>query len=113
MQKEINSILGERVKDLRIKNGYTRENLAEKISVSTRFLADLESGKVGVSISTLKNIAVVLDTTADYLIGISELNKSDLTKVALVKKLESFSNEQLIELSLIIDSIKKMSADKN
>lgn len=71
MKKEINVTLGERIRTLRKKKGYTREFFAEKLSVSTRFLATVESGEAGVSISTLKNIALLLDTSSDYLIGIT------------------------------------------
>lgn len=105
MQKEINQILGERVKLLRKKNGYTREEFAEKISVSSRFLADLESGKVGVSISTLKIIAQQLNTSSDYLIGITNLNEESLIKSSIIYKINNFPDNQLPTLEKIIDGI--------
>lgn len=105
MQKEINQILGERVKLLRKKNGYTREEFAEKISVSSRFLADLESGKVGVSISTLKIIAQQLNTSSDYLIGITNLNEESLIKASILYKINNFPDNQLPTLEKIFDGI--------
>lgn len=109
MQKEINIILGERIKLLRKMNNLTREELAEEISVSTRFLADLESGKVGVSISTLKTIAQKLNTSSDYLIGITELNESNLLKESIINKVKAFPDHQLPALEKIIDIIYSLS----
>ena len=67
----INAELGFRVRELRKENHMTREKLSEKINVSTRFLADVESGKVGVSLATLKNISKTFGISADYLLGIT------------------------------------------
>ncbi len=56
----------------------TREKLAEKIDVSPRFLADVESGKVGVSLLTLKNLCIALSTSADYLLGLKSDENENL-----------------------------------
>lgn len=69
--KDINKTLGERINLLRKNNNMTREKLAEKVDVSPRFLADVEGGKVGVSLMTLKNLCIALSTTADYLLGLT------------------------------------------
>ena len=69
--KDINKILGERINLLRKNLNITREKLAEKVEVSPRFLADVEAGKVGVSLQTLKNLCVALSTTSDYLLGLA------------------------------------------
>lgn len=73
--KSINIILGERIKQGRKTNNITREKLAELIDVSPRFLAEVESGKVGVSLQTLKNISIALSISTDYLLGLNDENK--------------------------------------
>lgn len=105
MQKEINAVLGERVKEYRKVRGYTREVFAEKISVSTRFLADVESGKVGVSISTLKNISLELNVSADFLIGITSPDESNLTRDTIISKINSLNDEYLENVNMILDGI--------
>lgn len=105
MKKEINTILGDRIKEQRKLKGYTREALAEKLSVSTRFLADVESGQVGVSISTLKNISVILDTPTDYLIGITELNTENLLRQSAINKIKKIDEKYLQQINTILDSI--------
>ncbi len=114
MQKEINAVLGERVKAVRKAKGYTREQFAEIISVSTRFLADVEGGKVGVSISTLKNIAIALNTSTDYLIGISdEENKEKLLRNRIILKIKSLDKSYLEDMDTIINCIINISNTNN
>lgn len=105
MKKEINTILGTRIKEQRKLKGYTREALAEKLSVSTRFLADVESGQVGVSISTLKNISVILDTPTDYLVGITSLDNQNLFRQSAINKLEKINEKYLQQINTILDCI--------
>lgn len=73
--KDVNIILGERIRLGRKANHITREKLAELIDVSPRFLAEVESGKVGVSLQTLKNISIALSTSTDYLLGLDDESK--------------------------------------
>ena len=73
--KDVNIILGERIRLGRKANNLTREKLAELIDVSPRFLAEVESGKVGVSLQTLKNISIALSTSTDYLLGLDDESK--------------------------------------
>lgn len=72
--KDINVILGERVRIRRNMIKLTREKLAEMVNVSPRFLADVEAGKVGVSIETLKTLSLALQISTDYLLGIKDDN---------------------------------------
>ncbi len=102
--KEINEILGSRVKDLRKSNKITREQLAEKIDVSTRFLADVESGKAGVSLCTLKKLCSVLGTTADFLLGISEYSDAQRQYIEIDNKIKNIDKEKLKNLNIIIDA---------
>lgn len=112
MPKEINLILGERVKLLRNSLGLTREDFAEEVSVSTRFLAELESGRVGVSIATLKAIATEFNVTADFLLGISNPDEIELTKQSIISKINQLNETQLKGVNDIIDSITVMLKSK-
>lgn len=111
--KEINIILGGKVKSLRKSNKITREQLAEKIDVSTRFLADVETGKTGVSLSTLKKLCSVLGTTADYLLGISEYSDAQRQYIEIDNKIKNIAEEQLKNLNAIIDAFCNAINNKN
>ena len=91
--KDVNIILGERIKLGRKANNLTREKLAELIEVSPRFLAEVESGKVGVSLQTLKNISSSLSISSDYLLGLNDedkLNQLEMIYNHLTKVDEKF-----------------------
>lgn len=80
--KDVNVTLGERVKSIRNTNKITRERLAELIDVSPRFLAEVEAGKVGVSLQTLKNLSTALSTSTDYLLGLD--NERKLSQLEII-----------------------------
>lgn len=68
---KLNLPLGQKIKALRAEQGITRERLAEQVGVSARFLADVEAGKVGLSLPTPVNLCRALGTSADYLLGLT------------------------------------------
>ena len=102
--KELNEILGNNIKNLRKIKEMTREQLAEKLDVSTRFLADVESGKAGVSLITLKKLCSVLGTTSDYLLGISDYSDAQRQYIEIDNKIKNINTEQLKYLNTIIDA---------
>lgn len=53
--------IGENIKKIRIKAGYTQEKLAEKIDVSLSVISRLETGRTMVSVEKLMKIAHVLN----------------------------------------------------
>lgn len=105
MKKEINVVLGQRVKELRKQNGYTREEFYEMLSVSPRFLASVECGEVGVSISTLKSIALLLKVPTDYLIGITNPEDSDLSRQLAINKINSIDDKYLCYVNAILNCV--------
>ena len=62
--------LGERIKELRLERGLSPKELADKIGVATNTISQYESGKSKTSITVLANLAIALDTTTDFLLGL-------------------------------------------
>lgn len=60
--------MGNRIRKQRELLGYTREQLAEKLEVSTKFCSDIELGVRGVSIQTLAKLTDFLSLSADYIL---------------------------------------------
>lgn len=106
-KKEIQAILGARVKLRRKEKKLTREQLAEKIDVSVRFLADVESGAVGVSLATLKELCEALELSADYLLGMdTEPHKSEY--VGALHRLLRIPTEHLHGVEAILDELLRL-----
>ena len=68
--------LGEKIKSVRKRRGYTQETLAEICDISTGFLGHIERGTRKLSLDTLFCIATVLNVSLDYLL-IDSAGKSD------------------------------------
>ncbi len=67
-RKPINIQIGANIRKYREFNGYSRELLAEKLGISPRFIANIEVGVVGISLSTMKRTCEVLGISADRLL---------------------------------------------
>ncbi len=67
-RKPINIQIGANLRKYRELCGYSREILAEKLGLSPRFVANLEVGAVGASLSTIKRVCEVLGISADRLL---------------------------------------------
>lgn len=59
--------IGMRIRELRETHNYTREGLAEKVNISTKFLYEIETGKKGFSADTLCRISKALFVSCDYI----------------------------------------------
>lgn len=99
---DINIALGEKVKYIRLQNNITREGLAENIDVSSRFLADVESGKVGVSLSTLKNICKYLGVSSDYLLNLTTIDEKYNEKTELINRIKQLDEKYIPEINKIV-----------
>lgn len=67
-KKEINVLIGENIREYRESAGYSRERFSELVGITPRFLADAETGFVGVSLTNLKRICEILGVSADRLL---------------------------------------------
>lgn len=108
MKKDLNIDIGKRIRSAREHTGLTREELAERIDVTPRFVADVERGSVGISVPTLMRICEVLHVSSDSLLwgrttdsGIDDRLK--LVDAAYIPFIEKSVQAQLE----LIDLIKK------
>ena len=101
---DFNKEVGERIKRLRQKSNYTREQLAEIADISPKFLYEVETGKKGCSSYVLYRITVALDAKSDYLLAgeNTSIDKQDLEYLLYL-----FSQDQLNTVLEIIKSIYK------
>ena len=81
----------EKIKGLRIHQGYTVEQLAEEANISTKFLYEIEAGRKGFSANVLYKISKALNVSCDYIIE-------------LVKKLDS--KEQVAVEHILVEIIR-------
>ena len=92
---------GERIRQLRIQNGYTQEKLAEALNIDQSYYGRIETGKRGCPVDLFIQLSDLFGISLDYLIrgrSVSDLPrdadvvqlKSDIEN--LVEQLEKFKN---------------------
>ncbi len=65
--------LGKKLKDARLIAGYTQKELAEKLEVSQPVYQRFEKGIYECNYEQLKKICEILDISADFLLGRTEI----------------------------------------
>lgn len=57
LYKDFAKNFGIKIKYFRLLRGITQEELSERIEMSTRYVSDIENGKVNVTLKTINKIA--------------------------------------------------------
>lgn len=88
--------IGKNIRAQRVRKGLTQKQLAELIHISPQHISHIETGRTAVSLPTLVDIANVLDTDVNALLGnnLTKQRKSVL-RAELAKVLDACSSEVL------------------
>jgi len=65
-------MIGARLKQLRIIRGLTQQDLSERANIAQRNITRYENNESDPNGETLYRIAVALDTSTDYLLGLTD-----------------------------------------
>jgi len=70
--------VGKRIQELRLQKEISREQLAVKMGITTKYLYEIEKAKKGFSADTLVKISKALSCSCDYILqGINEPGKDE------------------------------------
>lgn len=98
--------IGNRIQEKRKIKHYTRDALANKVGISSKFLYEIETGKKNFSADILRRLARELDVSCDYiLLGEKE---ERYEAVQFLKKLEALGPEKLARLQKLLDVLEGM-----
>ena len=105
-------MLGSKIKTERRHRKITLEKLSEQIGISRNFLWEIEAGRKAPALNTLYNIAVALNISIDYLMGVSDENKHidnksllterDVQVSMLLKQLSEYNSKELMLISNLL-----------
>lgn len=98
--------IGERIRELREIQNYTREGLAEKVDISAKFLYEIEVGKKGFSADTLCRISKALSVSCDYIMYGEE--KEHRSKEKMICVLEMLEPKQVSKMQDILKILSNM-----
>lgn len=78
-EKRLRENIGKKIKIARSKTNYTQEQLAEKISLSPRYISQLERGIAFGSASTIVSLCKALNISSDFLFSdLVEVNSPEI-----------------------------------
>ncbi|MBO5016358.1 MAG: helix-turn-helix transcriptional regulator [Bacteroidaceae bacterium] len=95
-KQELQYIIGNNLRRCRKVQNFTREQLAEKVGISTTFYANLESGNKMMSLVTLQKMAEVLHVSTDSLLH-SDDTDGKAKNIDLLLRDQSPDNLAIIE----------------
>ncbi len=89
--------LGAKIKRLRLKEGLTQEQFAEKINIATRTLSGIETGENFLTADTLEKILDVLDVTSSELFAIEHIKSQEDLVNEIIADVQNLKDKQKIE----------------
>jgi len=88
---------GNRLKTLRLKNNYTQQQLADRLSLTKSVISAYETGLRMPSYDILISISRIFKVTTDYLLGLEQKQEVDLS---------GLTNEEVTALLNLIKAMK-------
>ena len=113
MSKELNEVIGGRIRAYRESMGMSREAFSELVGISPQFLAEAENGKKGLSAESIYKVCSKSKMSADYLV-LGKI-KRDKMKTPLDYALQDMPEEYSLQCVTLIQTMKEAvtSAQKN
>ena len=105
---EIYDSIGKKIKEYRVKNHLTQEQLAGSLNISVKYVSRIENGNGGVKLETLINAMNLLGLVPN--VAFSDLIKNDDLKLQLFlsSKISELSKEKVEFLLNFIDLLKNL-----
>lgn len=97
---------GTTIRQLRIQNGYTQENLAKMLNIDRSFFSYIESGKRGCSVDLLVQLSELFGVSLDYLILGS--TQDCVSRRAEFNRLKADMENLIIHLEMFKSSLEEM-----
>lgn len=93
------ALVAKRVRMARGSCGMSRRELSERSGVSSRYLAQLESGEGNISITVLQRISVALDHPMNWLLGEVDASNPELAVATeLLRKADKASRDAVMQI---------------
>ena len=107
-KSDIDKNFGKILRDFRIKNKLTQEQLSEKLGISLKYISRIENGNNGVKTQTLINYMNILGITPNTIYAPFITNTDASKNIEIAEKLSSLSNEKKDFLNSILDLLETL-----
>lgn len=93
-KRQLKIQIGKRCQQARKARGYTQEQLAEQLNVSTQFISDAERGVTGMSIYTIRELCNILATTPDFILLYTDNDSCGKVCPSLTSHIQNLSPQE-------------------
>ena len=107
-KSDIDKNFGKILRDFRVKNKLTQEQLSEKLGISLKYISRIENGNNGVKTQTLINYMNILGITPNTIYEPFITHKEAVKNIEISKKISSLSEDKKDFLNSIIDLLKDL-----
>ena len=95
------NVIGNRIRDIRKKNGYTQTKLSEQLMLSVDSVSNIENGKTTCMPEHIMRLCQLFNVSADYIyFGVE--SSADDEDVGLYEMLEKCCDEELDKIRRIV-----------
>jgi len=105
MVENINKYVGKRIQEIRIEKGLKQDYLAKKLDINRPNISKYETGETAIPLDILKKISKILNTSTDYLLGITNCKtpKTDYRALCDAIGIDDTTAEILEEINFLYD----------
>lgn len=105
---DIDKNFGKILRDFRLKNKLTQEQLSEKLGISLKYISRIENGNNGVKTQTLINYMNILGITPNTIYAPFITNQEVAKNIEISEKLSSLSDEKKHFINSMIDLLQDL-----
>lgn len=102
-KSDIDKNFGKILRDFRIKNKLTQEQLSEKLGISLKYISRIENGNNGIKTQTLIHYMNILGITPNTIYSSFITNKEVAKNIEISEKISSLSDEKKDFINSMID----------
>ena len=102
-KSDIDIVFGKILKDFRLKNNLTQEQLSEKLDISLKYISRIENGNGGIKTQTLIKYMNILGITPNTIFNDFVDNSKIKAQIQLSEKINRLSEDKIKFLNSVID----------
>ena len=107
-KEKINKNIGEVLKEYRLKNKLTQEQIAEKLEISVKYISRIENGTGGLKIETLIKYMNILCITPNTIFENLITNDNLKDQLIISKKINNLSKNKMKFMISTLDLLKNI-----
>ena len=107
-KSDIDKNFGKILRDFRVKNKLTQEQLSEKLGISLKYISRIENGNNGVKTQTLINYMNILGITPNTIYASFITDKEAAKNIEIPEKLALLSDEKKDFINSMIDLLQNL-----